>query len=203
MKKDIIEKVKNNKPLKVIWNIFYAILVIFVLLLLLIVIMQRVSNNKVTLGGFSIFNIVTASMEPKYMIGDVLLAKNVSPQEIEIGDDVVYKGEKGNFAGKIVTHQVIDIEEENNERKFHTKGLANDEEDPVISSSQVYGEVIYKIKTLSIISKIVNNLYAFYFAIFVPIAIILFIEIRKTVISIREEKDKNKKIEESDKNNKE
>lgn len=203
MKKDIIEKVKNNKPLRVIWNIFYAILVIFVLLLLLIVIMQRVSNNKVTLGGFSIFNIITSSMEPKYAIGDVLLAKNVNPEEIEIGDDVVYKGEKGNFAGKIVTHQVIDIEEENNELKFHTKGLANEEEDPVISSNQIYGEVIYKIKTLSLISKIVNNLYAFYFAIFVPIAIILFIEIRKTVISIRQEKDKNKKNEESDKNNKE
>ena len=182
----MFERLKNNKPLNIIWNIIYSILVVFVVLILLVVIVQRISNNNMSLGGFKIYNIITESMVPKYKVGDILVSKNVEPKEIKVGDDIVYLGESGSFAGKIVTHQVVNIEEENGELKIHTKGIANEEEDPVIKASQVKGKIVYKIISLSLIAKIVNNLTSFYFALFVPVAIIIFVQIKRIAESLKE-----------------
>lgn len=175
---------KENKILRLIGNILYTLLVLITVLILITVILQRTSNNNLSLGGFRIFNIATGSMLPKYEVGDVLISKTVLPSEIKKEDDVTYLGKEGTFAGKVVTHQVIDIEEENGNYKFHTKGLANTEEDPVINQDQVIGKVVYKVQTLSYISKLIKNLYSFYFVIFIPLALIIFIEIRKTVKDI-------------------
>lgn len=189
----MLKKIGNNKVLNKIGNILYSLLIILVILILIAVILQRVSNNTLSLGGFRIFNIVTGSMAPKYQVGDVLIAKEVEFSKIQIGDDIVYLGQNGDFAGKIVTHQVIDIEEENGNYKFHTKGLANDEEDPIVDQEQVIGKIIYKVHSLSFISKMISNMYVFYFAIFIPIAILIFIEIRRTAIDIKETKKEEKK----------
>lgn len=189
------------KVIKTIYNILYTILVVLTLLMLVTVVIQKVSNNDFALGGIRIFNVATGSMVPKYQVGDILISKSTDPKDIKIGDDVVYLGNKGDFTGKVVTHQVIDIEQDGEKYNFHTKGLANDEEDPVIEQNQILGKILYKTVVLSYISKLINNLYSFYFIIFVPIAIILFIEIRRTIISLRETEDdieeENKEDEES------
>lgn len=109
-----MEKLKNNATLKFIWNFAYWILVIFTLAVLLIVVLQRVSNNSLSLGGFRVFNIVSQSMMPKYNVGDVLLSRAVNTDNITVGDDVVYNGEKADVAGRIVTHRVIKIEKNEN-----------------------------------------------------------------------------------------
>lgn len=195
----MFEKIKNNKPLKIMWNIIYAMLVVFVVLILIVVILQRVSNNNMSLGGFRIFNIISESMVPKYQIGDILLSKKIDDKDLKVGDDVVYIGEKGSFSGKTVTHQIVQIEENNGQYTFHTKGIANEEEDPLVNSNQIRGKVIYKFISLTFISKIVNNLLSFYFSIFVPIAIIIFVEIRKIINSMKN----NNKDDEDEKNKKE
>ena len=188
----MLGKIKENKILKTIYNIIYFLLVILVIIILIIVILQRVSNNSIALGGIRIFNIISGSMMPKYEVGDILISKSIDINKIDIGDDIVYQGTQGAFAGKVVTHQVIDIEEENKKLKFHTKGLANQDEDPIVSQEQIYGVIIYKIHTLSFISKIINNLYSFYFVIFIPLVILIFIEIRKIILSFKDKKqDKN------------
>lgn len=189
-------KLKDNKVLRLIGNILYTLLVVLVVLILITVVLQRTSNNNLSLGGFRIFNIATGSMLPKYEVGDVLISKTVSPSEIKKEDDVTYLGKEGTFTGKVVTHQVIDIEEENGNYKFHTKGLSNNEEDPIVNQDQIIGKVVYKVQTLSYISKLIKNLYSFYFIIFIPVGLILFIEIRRTykdIISNKKEKQKEKK----------
>lgn len=198
----MFDKIKNNKILRITGNILYTLLVILVLLILIVVILQRASNNTLSLGGFRIFNIVTKSMVPKYEVGDILVSKSIEPKDIKVGDDVVYQGKEGSFAGKIVTHQVVNIEEENGSYKFHTKGLANTEEDPLVSQEQIAGKVVYKIKTISFISKIINNLYSFYFVIFIPMALLIFIEIRRTIISFRKPKEKDLNKDEEEKKEK-
>lgn len=184
----ILKKIKENKALRTIGNILYILLFIIIILLLIVVILQRVSDNSISLGGHRLFTVSTGSMEPKYKVGDILISKQINPNEIQIGDDVVYKGNKGSFKDKVVTHQVISIREEDGTKKITTKGIANTEEDPEIDASQVYGKVIYKVKTLSFISQIIKNIYLFYFIIFVPIAIIIFRQIR---IHLKKEDDED------------
>ena len=195
----MLEKIRENKILRGIYNFVYTLLVILVLAILIVVILQRVSNNSITIAGIRMFNIVTESMIPKYEVGDILISKSIEPENIKEGDDIVYIGKGGSFEGKIVTHQVIGIENENGEYKFHTKGIANQIEDPLVSQEQVYGKIIYKIHSLSFISKIINNLYAFYFVIFVPIVLLIFWEIVK--IASRPKEDKEDDEEENKESN--
>lgn len=176
--KELFKKIKENKALKIIGNILYILLFVIVLLMLVVVILQRVSDNSISLGGYRLFTVATGSMEPKYKVGDILISKEINPKDIQIGDDIVYRGKEGSFNGKVVTHQVVSIRDEEGNKKIITKGIANTEEDPEIDSTQVYGKVIYKVQTLSFISQIIKNIYVFYFIIFVPIAIIIFRQIR-------------------------
>ena len=171
-KKKKIEK-KDNKIFKIIWNTIKGICIALIVLIVAVIVVQRVSNNKFTLGGYSIFTVVTESMLPEYKVGDMLLSHVKNPKDIKIGDDVVYQGKVGTFADKIVTHRVIETEE-GEPRKFHTKGINNFIEDPVIDGSQIYGVVITKLSVLSVISGFINNQYGFFFIIFVPIVVLVF-----------------------------
>lgn len=188
----MLEKIKNNKILKIIGNILYIILVIFVVMLLTVVIIQRISQNTIAIGGIRLFTIASESMLPEYEIGDVLISKAIAPSQLKEGDNIVYQGTKGSFKGKIITHQVVGIEEVEGKYKITTKGLANIEEDPVIDQDQVYGKIIYKVKSLSFIGKIIQNVYVFYFAIFIPTALLIFkllFDIIKNMQSDSEDED--------------
>ena len=176
--KELFKKMKENKALKLIGNILYILLFVIIVLMLVVVILQRVSDNSISLGGYRLFTVATGSMEPKYEVGDILISKEINQSDIKVGDDIVYRGKEGSFNGKVVTHQVVSIRDEEGNKKIITKGIANTEEDPEIDGTQVYGKVIYKVQTLSFISQIIKNIYVFYFIIFVPIAIIIFRQIR-------------------------
>lgn len=202
---ELINKIKENKILRTIANTLYYILFVIVILILLVVLIQRISNNNISLFGFRIFNIVSGSMMPDYEIGDILISKSIEPSEIKIGDDVVYLGKKSGFQGKIVTHRVIEKTEENGKYTFKTKGTANEEADPSITEEQVYGKIIYKVHSLSFISKVINNIYAFYFFIFVPLSIIIIKKITDIVYYIKHKDDEEdeEEQEKEDSNNKE
>lgn len=175
----MLKKITENPVLKLINNIVYVILFLIVASVLFVVILQRASNNDIALGGIRIFNIVSESKVPKYNIGDVLVVKSIEPQNIKVGDDIAYIGQESTFNQKIVTHQVIKIDYENGEYIFHTKGIANILEDPLVHQNQVFGKVVYKIWILSLISKILSNVYVVFFGIFVPIVILIFWTILK------------------------
>ena len=114
---------KIFKYIKAIINVF---VVVFVLSFVLVVCMQRFSNNELSFLNYRMFTVVSGSMIPKYEIGDVLLAKETKPEKIERGDAVSYLGTKGQFKDKVVTHEVIEIEvDENGKYWFYTKGVAN------------------------------------------------------------------------------
>lgn len=159
--------------LKLIGKILKWAMSVVIILIVSVIVIQRVSNNKFTLGGYSIFTVVTKSMIPKYQVGDMLLARDVDVSSIKVGDDVVYMGRVGTFNGKIVTHQVVEIED-GSPRKFHTKGINNMIEDPVVDGEQILGRVVTKLTILSLISKLISNQYGFFFIIFVPIVVLVF-----------------------------
>ena len=192
--KEKIQKIKNNKILKIIGNIMYVIVFVLILLILIIALLQRTSNNEVTLGGYIIFVVATGSMVPKYNVGDVLISKEIPPEEIKVGDDIVYTGKEGSFKDKVVTHQVIFIEKDNENYRIKTKGIANTGEDPEITQEQVMGKIIYKFKILTFMQKLVANNYIFYFVVFVPIVLITYRQIRRATLSVEdEEEDDNNK----------
>lgn len=186
-----MKKKINLKPLEMIFTIIKVICLIFLILLIAVLALQRFSNNEKAIGGFRVFNVATGSMIPKYQVGDVLIVKEQDPNTLEVGDDVTYLGEHGTFAGRVVTHQIIEIEETVGGRVFHTKGIANEAEDPTITGNQIYGKVIYKCIVISLLTKLMNNMTAFYIVFVVPFAILIFLQIKESREESEEELDED------------
>lgn len=184
-----MKKILDNKFVGILFSIIKIIVWIFILCILAVVLIQRIFDNKVSIGNYRMFTVVTGSMKPEYDIYDVVIVKNTDLKDIKVGDDVTYEGAKGSFDGKIVTHRVIDIDKDGGEYTFTTKGTANDTADPLVKGNQIYGVVTYKPALLSFLSHILNNSYGFYFLIFVPIAFLIFLEILDHIKNKEEEID--------------
>ena len=186
-----MEKLRNNKVFKIGTVILRIIIFIVMIGFVLSVCLQRFSNNKLSIFNYRMFTVISGSMEPKYKIGDVLIAKEISPEKIKVGDTISYLGNVNSFKDKVVTHQVVGIEKIDGNYYFHTKGLANIVEDPLVSSNQLYGKVIYKSTIISLVYKIVSTNVGFYLFIIIPILYIISSEIISTLLD-KEEKKRNK-----------
>ena len=176
--REVKKKLENNIFLKVTKIIAYII----ICLLLFVIIVQKFSNNSLSVGGIRIFTVVSGSMMPEYNIGDILVSKRVDAEDIEIGDNITYVGEKGSLNGLIITHKVINKEIRGNETYFITKGTANAISDPEITYEQVYGKVVYKSAVLSVFGKLMNNK-LIYYLVFMLVAVIISIEIASSMFA--------------------
>ena len=183
------------KALKGIAKIFKKIvdivLTIFVILFVAVVCLQRFSNNELSFFNYRIFTVVSGSMVPKYNIGDVLISKDVDPNEIKVGDAVSYLGTSGSFKGKVITHEVIDIETDaDGKLVFHTKGLANIIEDPIVYEDQVYGVVTRKAVLLSFVYRLVGTQFGLFLFVVIPILYIVASEMIGFMLEKEEERRK-------------
>lgn len=185
-----LRKLSEKKGYKIISLIVKILLAIFFAGFVLVVFLQRFSNNEISFFNYRMFTVVSGSMEPVYNIGDVLISKEVDPSKIKVGDAITYKGETGDFKGKVITHQVVGISI-NNEGKylFRTKGTANIIEDPTVTEDQIYGVIVYKTVMLSMIYTIIGTKIGFYLFIIIPIMYVIGSEI----ISIMLEKEKKRR----------
>ena len=181
---DNLNKTKvPNRPrfniIKTIWNIFMKILTIIIALVSIIIIVQKVSNNQKSFLGYRIFRVQTGSMIPKYQIGDVILVKEKDINKIKVDDDVTYLGKEGTVKGILITHRVKEIEEINGQKAFHTQGIANNLEDPIVYGDQINGVVQSRMFFLTLICKMLNNKYIFYFCGILPLTIYVFFRVFK------------------------
>ncbi len=165
-----------NKPKKIsiislILKLIETILTILVVAICVLIITQRVTNNEYGLLGYRLFKIETGSMIPKYNINDVILVKEVDTDTIEIEDSVVYRGNVGELNGRIITHKVVDIKENDGKKFFYTKGIANTTMDPKVSESQILGVVVTKLFFLSLITGFLTNVYSLYFFVILPASV--------------------------------
>ena len=153
MKDQIRQESKAKKVIKIVIKLLYQILIIFCALLTAVIILQKISDSNRSIGGYRIFRVITGSMEPEYQVGEVVICKETEPKNISVGEDIVYLGKYGEYNGKIIMHNVVEIENEENGRlTFHAKGLnSSSVEDPKINQDQIYGIVIYKSKLLTIL----------------------------------------------------
>ncbi|MCI6107178.1 MAG: signal peptidase I [bacterium] len=196
----MLRKILDSKYFQIPYKIIKAIIFIVLLLYVVFTIIQRVSGNQ-SIFGYRLFAVATGSMVPDYNINDVLAIKEVNHNEIKVGDDITYLGKKQDVSGKIVTHRIIDIEEKNGKKTYLTKGINNDVEDPTIGDNQIYGKVVGKVPVVTQINHIVKNQYGFFFLIFLPLVIVIFLEIADTVTEMKQDKiEKDKKEDEVNEN---
>ena len=153
-----------NDTLKKIWNILSSALVIIMVLCAVFLMGSR-------LLGFQCYTVISGSMQPKYMVGDLLYVKKADPATIKVGDDVTFIL---NEQLDVATHQVVRVDAEN--QHFYTKGLANEIEDSEpVHFKNVIGVPQFSIPKLGYVSDFVQNPPGTYITIGVGIILILLV----------------------------
>lgn len=168
-----------KKFLKCLGKMIYILLVVILIILVIFAVVQKSSNNRKSILGIKIFTVITGSMIPVYDIGDILIVKDVQPEEIKVEDDIVYVGEKGTYRNKTITHRVQEIKQkEDGNYSIITKGVANFARDPEINQTQVLGKVIGQVSIFSFILKLITNIYVL---ILIPVVILIYKNVKRII----------------------
>lgn len=179
-----------KKALGIIKKIVNVIVILFVVLFVFVVCLQRFSGNRFSFFNFRMFTVATGSMAPKYNVGDVLIAKEIAPEDVRKGDAISYLGKEGDFKNKVITHEVIDIEVVDGRYKFHTKGISNIVEDPIVYEEQLYGKIIMKCNILSFIYKVVGTTTGMFIFVILPLLYLIGSEIISLLLEREEQRRK-------------
>lgn len=122
-----------------------TVLLVAAILLCITVMVQVTRNGFVSLGGCSLFRVVTGSMEPEIPVGSVLLTRKVPIEQIRPGDVVAYHFTQPSGVSVVVTHRVISVlKNANGMPVLETKGDANSSADgDYVDENNLIGKVIF------------------------------------------------------------
>lgn len=94
------------------------------------------------IGGYSPLIVLTGSMEPNIMSGDLIVVKQIEGNDVKVGDVIAFFDPDGNGTS-ILTHRVIEIIDEDGQLSFRTQGDANNAADnSPVSADKLVG--VYK-----------------------------------------------------------
>ena len=190
-----MKKIFDSKIYKILMMIIKSVFFIMIILYLSFILVQRINGNQ-SVFGYRLFTIATGSMTGVYNINDVIVVKDYDTNKLKVGDDVAYKGIKGGYEGLLITHRIIRIEKnEYGGKIFVTKGVNTQMEDPPITDKQILGKVTGIVPVITQINHVVKNQLGFFIFIFVPLVIIIVLEVLETITEIKLEKNEIKKIE--------
>lgn len=147
----------------------------------------RFLGESPSVFGYSFYYVLTESMEPEIMAGEMILGKAAAPEELQVGDVITYVGSSGDLNGKIITHKIIKIDGD----IVTTQGVANDIPDPAIYSSQILSKYVLTIPVAGKIFSVINSKYGFIFLIATPLCLLIVNEISIIVKAVKEDKEEH------------
>ena len=155
MKYDV-ESIKRRKNIS---NRIKKIVFIFMVIVLYNIILLYMSYvDKYETPSFYIYKaygITTSSMDPKIKKGDVIIIKRCNQDDLKVGDIITFKKN-----AEIITHRIVEIIGETEEKAYITKGDNNNvEDDEYVYLEEIEGKVIITIPYLgSLLSTLRNGI---------------------------------------------
>lgn len=184
---------KSLHVARIVKNIVCWTLIAILTVAVVVFMLTKVSGGSPTLFGFSLHRIITGSMEPELMIGDVILSKEIKdPSDIGIGNIITFQGD-ARFDNQKVTHRVLvaPYDDGKGNLVLVTKGDANKNDDGVINYTDVESKYLSKLDFLRV-------LYNFFFStggflVFIFLLLLIFfdeiVNIIKLTIGAAKEED--------------
>lgn len=186
MKKKCVKKSSVRDKINALITVF----LILAVLMCLFVAFQILTNGYVDLAGYSLFRVVTGSMEPTIPVGSLLLSRNVEISQVQEKDIICFRAQDSQIFGKMMTHRVVEVQTEaDGSVSFVTKGDANLVSDGYfVTESEFVGKVIWYTGAGSILSAIVSfftNKVGFLSCIVLPCLLLSALIFRDCIKNIR------------------
>lgn len=148
-----VKEIKENKILKLIGNIGFAVFMIIMSILIFITAQSRLTGMEPTLLGHRIYIVDSGSMAPTLPVDSMIIVKEVLPNEIKKGDIVTYYGSSG---ATRITHRIVEVKKDGQE--FITRGDANNTEDPsVLKGNRLIGKLAFSIPYIGKVFRMLNG----------------------------------------------
>lgn len=137
------KKKKSGLVGSIIGGVLCVILIPIIVVNIILIVNTYINPDSIP-GVFGIRPVIvlSGSMEPEFMTGDLIFVQDVNVNELKEDDVICYMED-----GAAVTHRIVKVTKENGTTRYTTRGDANNSEDQKqVEQSQVQG--IYKGKRI-------------------------------------------------------
>lgn len=161
---------------------------VFVLIIIAVGIsMFQAKNNPdhlTSILGYKPLSVLSGSMRPLLEPGDLLVAKNVNPLNVNVGDVVTYRLD----TKTIVSHRVVEVIKREGSLFFRTRGDANNTDDQsLIGESQLIGKMAFKIPYGGYTLSFIRSSKGFVVFVLLPVFLLLSGEIKFLLVELSKE----------------
>lgn len=132
--------------------------------------------------------VLSGSMVPLFLPGDIIVTKSIDPNELNVGDVISFQIPNGK-PGTTVTHRIIYITEGGVStggkiRFFQTKGDANNIEDHFkVPASNIFGKLIFVIPFVGLLlDALRHSKNLFFIVVMLPACLLIFDEIKNVIL---------------------
>ena len=174
-----------------------GIVLCIVLILVLIVnvsliIGSYVNPDKVpSFLGYKPFIVLSGSMEPEIMPGDLIITKNIDPVDVKVGDVITFRADKTTA----VSHRVIKISTEGG-LSFETKGDANiGSDNGAVSPESIEGKYIMRIAKLGNLALFLQTPIGLLVFVVIPLCLFILYDIVSRNYRKKGEKSREAQLE--------
>lgn len=187
------KNVEDNSLIKKIISITTSVLLVLSIAFFAYVVIQINTNKgRVNLFGYSIYHVVSDSMEPTIPVGGLVIMKDCPIDEVEEGDIICFSSVRSAIRGQTVTHRVVLKENEFGVVRLTTRGDNPDttsDPEPVTQSNFLGVVVSYTAAGSFWITayRLLTSPFGFFGCIGVPVVILLAVLLRHNLKIIREE----------------
>lgn len=201
-KKDNLKLIFKYISTIISWT-FFVLLSIIGILLIYYFISSRLYATKGEKyePAFSVYTIVSGSMEPTIKVYDVIINTKVdSKKDIKINDVITFTSTNATTAGMTITHRVIGIKElDDKSLCYVTRGDNNTSEDPsCVASNNVIGKVSAVIPQLGRIQFFLASKFGWLCLIVLPALYIIIKDLIKLFKYTRKNKEEDYLVKEKD-----
>lgn len=148
------------------------------------------TRGYVSIFGYSMFRVVTGSMEPTIPVGAAVISQKTDIEKIEAGDIVCFQSREPDHYGVIVTHRVVDKTYDGGVL-LETRGDANVVSDGhFVNESNLIGRVVWYSGKESVITNLLSFITGrtgFFICLVFPILFIAGLILQFAVKNMRKE----------------
>ena len=122
---------KKQKVLNIVGIVLCGILIPILIMNCVLIVKGLVNEKEVPgLFGRTPLIVLTDSMYPEIKSGDIIICKDISPEDVKVGDVISFFDPEDKNGVAVVTHRVIEIiTDDDGELYFRTKGDNNNAND--------------------------------------------------------------------------
>lgn len=177
-------------------------LIVFLMIISSFLIFYVFSNKYYKSKGmtplFSLYTIVSSSMEPSINVNDVVFIKKIDEKKLMKGDVITFYSSNPFFGNTPITHRIEKVIHEDDEILFEVKGDANEiSDDELVISTNIIGRVYFILPYFGNLQYFIASKKGIIVAIIIPAVFILFYDSIKILkeLKLRRERREIEELE--------